>query len=97
MYEINYTVEAKEDLKSFRKFEQQFLADEIEGRLRFEPAVPARNRKKLRPNDLAEWELRIDRFRVFYDVQDVVKIVKVVAIGQKQGNKVIVHGEEYDL
>jgi len=97
MYEIIYTVEAKEDLKSFRKFKQQFLADEIESRLRFEPTVPTRNRKKLRPNDLAEWELRLDRFRVFYDVQEVVKIVKVVAIGQKQGDKVIVHGEEYDL
>ena len=97
MYEIIYTIEAEEDIKSFRKFEQQFLVDEIDRHLQFEPAIPTRKRKKLRPNDLAEWELRIDRFRVFYDVQEVVKIVKIVAIGQKQGNKVFVHGEEYDL
>ena len=97
MYEIIYTIEAEEDLKSFRKFEQQFLVDEIDKHLQFEPALPTRNRKKLRSNNLAEWELRIDKFRVFYDIQAVVKIVKIVAIGQKRGNKVFVHGEEYDL
>jgi hypothetical protein len=34
-------------------------------------------------------------FRVFYDVMD--EVVRVVAIGLKQGNELFVHGERYEL
>ncbi|MBI4771137.1 MAG: type II toxin-antitoxin system RelE/ParE family toxin [Chloroflexi bacterium] len=97
MYEIEYTPEAREDLNSFRKFEQKRILDEIDAQLQYEPNVETRNRKKLRPTDVAEWELRIDNVRVFYDVHETVKIVKVEAIGYKRGNKLFIHGEEYDL
>lgn len=97
MYEIEYTPEAREDLNSFRKFEQKRILDEIDAQLQYEPNVETRNRKKPRPNDVAEWELRIDNVRVFYDVHETVKIVKVEAIGYKRGNKLSIHGEEYDL
>jgi mRNA-degrading endonuclease RelE of RelBE toxin-antitoxin system len=40
---------------------------------------------------------RIDRFRVFYDVDEVVSIVKIEAIGYKEGNKLYIQGEEYEL
>ena len=56
-----------------------------------------RNRKKLRPNKLAEWEQRIDKFRVFYDTDEEGRIVKIVAIGHKEHNKLFIHGEEYEL
>lgn len=97
MYEIEYTPEAREDLNSFRKFEQKRILDEIDAHLQYEPNVETRDRKKLRPNDVAEWELRIDNVRVFYDVHKAVKIVKIEAIGYKRGNKLFIHGEEYDL
>ncbi len=97
MYEIEYTPEAREDLNSFRKFEQKRILDEIDAQLQYEPNVETRNRKKLRPNDVAEWELRIDNVRVFYDVHETVKVVKVEAVGYKRGNKLFIHGEEYDL
>ena len=97
MYEIEYTGEARDDLNSFRKFEQKYLLDQIDAQLQREPNVEARNRKKLRPNAVAEWELRVDRFRVFYDVQEMVKIVKIEAIGYKRRNKLFIHGEEYKL
>ena len=51
----------------------------------------------MRPNDLAEWELRLGKFRVFYDVEEQVKIVKVEAIGYKDGSQLFIHGEEYEL
>lgn len=60
-----------------------------------EPIRETRNRKQLRPNELAGWELRVDVFRVFYDVSE--DIVKVVAIGLKQGNELFIHGERYEL
>ncbi len=97
MYEIEYTAEALDDLEALRKFEQKQVMDEIDTQLKHEPSVETRNRKRLRPNDIAEWELRVVRFRVFYDVREEVKIVKVEAIGYKEGNKLFIHGEEYEL
>ena len=69
----------------------------MEAQLADEPTTEARNRKRLRPNQLAEWVLRIDNFRVFCDVVMDQSLVKVVAIGVKQGNELYIHGEKYDL
>jgi mRNA-degrading endonuclease RelE of RelBE toxin-antitoxin system len=97
MYEIDYTPEALQDLNLFRKFEQQYIVNEIDAQLQSEPNQKTRNRKKLRPNNVAEWELRLDKFRVFYDVRETVQVVKIAAIGYKRGNKLFIHGEEYEL
>jgi mRNA-degrading endonuclease RelE of RelBE toxin-antitoxin system len=59
--------------------------------------VETRNRKRLHPNDLAEWELRVGKFRVFYDVDETELRVKVEAVGYKRGSVLIVHGQEYEL
>lgn len=97
MYAIEYTLEARQDLNSFRKFEQQHIIDAIDVQLQCEPNVATNNRKKLRPNELAEWELRVDNFRVFYGVRETVRIVRIVAVGYKRGNRLFIHGEEYEL
>jgi mRNA-degrading endonuclease RelE of RelBE toxin-antitoxin system len=65
MFEIEYTSEAIDDLKSFRKSEQRSIFDQITEQLSYEPMTDTRNRKKLRPNDVSEYELRISKFRVF--------------------------------
>ena len=46
---------------------------------------------------IAEWELRIGDFRVFYDVDLHEWLVKIEAIGYKDGSSLYVHGEEYEL
>lgn len=97
MYEIEYIPEAIDDLKLFRKYEQQSIFDQIDEQLLYEPTIETRNRKKLRPNFLAEYELRVGSFRVFYDVDEAVKIVKIEAIGYKEGSRLFVHGKEYEL
>jgi len=102
MYEIVLTIEAEDDLRGLRKHDQQLVTNEILSQLTYEPTVETRNRKHLKPNPLAEWELRIDKFRVFYDVLEnegeiVVRIVKVAAIGYKRGKRLFIHGEEYEL
>jgi mRNA-degrading endonuclease RelE of RelBE toxin-antitoxin system len=56
--------------------------------------VEARNRKRLRPNETAEWELRIGKFRVFYDVDHTVRIVAIEAIAEKKGDSLFFQGEE---
>jgi mRNA-degrading endonuclease RelE of RelBE toxin-antitoxin system len=97
MYEIEFTPEAIEDLKSFRKFEQQTIISGIETQLKYEPTVETRNRFRMRPNDVAEWELRIGRYRVFYNVENDVQIVSIEVVGFKRGNRLFVRGKRRDL
>ena len=52
MFDIEFTPEANEDLKSCRKFEQQEIVDGIDTQLKHEPTVETRNRKRLRPNEI---------------------------------------------
>ena len=97
MYEIEFAPEALEDLKSLKKFEQQEVVEGIESQLKHEPTVETRNRKKLRPNDVAKRELRLGRFRVFYKVDDAVHVVSIEAIGFKIGNQLFIRGEKRKL
>ena len=93
MYEIEFAPAAMEDLRSLRKFEQQQVLDAIEAQLRHQPTAETRNRKPLRPNEIARWELRIGRFRVFYNVDEKKLTVRIEAIGFKVGNLLFVRGE----
>lgn len=97
MYDIEYTLEAIADLKTFRKYEQQLIVDQIAEQLSHEPAHETRNRKRLRPNRVAEFELRIRNFRVFYDVDAQKNHVKIEAIGHKVGGNLFIRGKEYQL
>jgi mRNA-degrading endonuclease RelE of RelBE toxin-antitoxin system len=97
MYEIQYNVEAIEDLKLYRKHERQLIVDQIDEQLSHEPSYETRNRKRLRPNRVAEYELRIAKFRVFYDVDENEKVVKIEAIGHKEGSCLFIRGKEYQL
>ena len=93
MYDIEFAPGALEDLRSLRKFEQQQVLDGIESQLRHQPTVETRNRKRLRPNEIAMWELRIGQFRVFYNVDDQRLTVRIEAIGFKVGNLLFIRGE----
>jgi len=97
MYEIEFTSEAFVDLEALRKFEQQEVVEGIETQLLDEPNMETRNRKKLRPNDVAEWELRLGRFRVFYNIDGAAHLVSIEAIGFKVGNLLFVRGERKEL
>lgn len=97
MFEIKFTAEAIEDLRWFKKVDRKRIIAELESQLRYEPAAETRNRKRLRPNQLAEWELRIGRFRVFFDVDPENRLIKVEAVGYKRGSSLFIHGKEYEL
>ncbi len=96
-FDIVFTLEAIADLHSFLKKERRHLVDEIESQLSHELKVETRNRKKLRPNQVAEWEIRIGKFRVFFDIDNENKRVKIEAVGYKKGNRLYIRGEEYEL
>jgi len=50
----------------------------------------------LHPNPIAPWELRIDRYRVFYRLE-ADAIVKVIAVGVKEHNDLYIRGEKVEL
>ncbi len=97
MFEIGLTPEASEDLDSVKSYDKKRILNAIHQQLPHQALDEARNRKRLRPNPLAEWELRVGNFRVFYNVDEENNKVKVLAVGYKEGNQLYVHGEEYEL
>ncbi len=80
--------------------EQSLLLDAIRDQLAHEPLGETRNRKPLRPNPLAPWELRVGPLRAFYDVRTQEQeleapadVVYVLAVGKKERNVLRIAGE----
>ncbi len=72
--------------------------DTVDKQLTRQPIVETKNRKPMRPNPLASWELRIGKLRVYYDLEEEPeKVVYIIAIGVKDRNRVWIGGEEIDL
>lgn len=97
MYDIEFTPRAIEDLRWFRKYEQQEIITNINQQLRYEPLRRTRNRKPLRPNSIATWELRAGPFRIFYNVETDVRIVEIQRIGEKRGSRFFFRGHGEDV
>ena len=94
-YAIEFTPQANEHFKRLAARERATLIDQLERQLVHQPAVETRNRKPMRPNPIAPWELRVGHLRVYYEVSDdPAKVVTVRAIGTKIGNKACV-GDEW--
>jgi mRNA-degrading endonuclease RelE of RelBE toxin-antitoxin system len=98
-FQVEFTRTAADHVRGFRKFEQQIILGGIEDQLRHQPTVETRNRKRLSANELSDWELRIDQFRVFYDVvvEADAQVVKVKAVGHKEHNTLYLGDEEVNL
>lgn len=97
VFEIEFTDQAIEDLQWFKKYEQNVIIDGIEVNLLYEPTIETRNRKPLRQNNTAEWELRLGEYRVLYNVDQLVRIVSIERVAAKPGNKYMFQGEEREL
>ena len=97
MFDLAITASARDDIRFFKVFEQRRILDAIEQRVPYEPVTPTQHRKMLRPNNLAQWALRIGRYRIFYDVEDDPVIVRIKAVGWKERNRLFIRGKEYIL
>ena len=71
--------------------------DAVERKLSHQPTVASRNRKLLRANPIAPWELRVGQLRVYFDVAEESALVTVRAIGVKVRDRVFIGGKEVDL
>jgi mRNA-degrading endonuclease RelE of RelBE toxin-antitoxin system len=97
-FEIVLSPEAIDHLAALPAHHRRMLFDAIDTHLAHEPTTITRRRKPLRPNPLASWELRVDQFRVYYQVESVEKpIVYIVAVGKKTRSRVTIGGVEVEL
>lgn len=90
---IEFAPEAEVHLMDFSKRDCVNILDSIDRQLSNEPKKETRNRKPLRPNPLAGWELRIGAFRVFYEPDESRRKVAVLAVG----NTLFIAGKEFPL
>lgn len=97
MYEVRFSEDAERHLKGFSARDRGTILDSVEEQLVHQPTVVTRNRKLLRQNPTAAWELRVQEFRVLYNVEETIVTVFVVAIAVKDGNKYVVEGQEFQL
>lgn len=97
-YKIQFAESAIRQLKNLKTSDRALVVARIEEGLSTEPLKPTRNRKPLRPNPIAPWELRVKNVRVFYDVSSgKAKIVSVLAVGIKRGSKLYIEDQEMEL
>lgn len=97
---MSWTVTLKEsvidDLRWFGKQDGRLLLNEAEQHLSSDPLLESRNMKTLRPNPVAERELRLfGRYRVLFNVDEEDEEVTIILVGEKRGNSLIVQGEEF--
>lgn len=79
-YEIIFAPEALEDLQQLSARDRAMIKDAVEIHLRYEPEKSSRSRiKRLKGISKPQYRLRVDDFRIFYDVQeDRVEILAIV-------------------
>jgi mRNA-degrading endonuclease RelE of RelBE toxin-antitoxin system len=97
-YEIEVTPEAETDMGWLSARDRATLFEALGRRLPNEPTVENRNRKRLRPNPVAPWELRVGRLRVYFDVEESPRrVVTIQAVGVKDRSRLVIRGEEVEL
>ena len=106
-YQIEFAASVKAQLEALSANDRVRLLEAIEQQLTHEPTVETRNRKKLRPNPIAPWELRAGKLRVFHEVHEsqqgrrepseVQGTVFVLAVGKKEGSVLRIGGKRVQL
>ncbi len=99
-FALVYADEVRGHLRAIEAKYHSLIHSEIEGQLLFEPETETRNRKPLqRPVSFgAQWELRLgpkNRFRVFYQVHAESREVRILAVGVKDRDRLLIGGEEF--
>ncbi len=97
-YHIEYSPDVEDHIRVLTVRQQRIVLGAVDRQLTHEPTAETTNRKPMRPNPLAPWELRIGNLRVYYDVEDVPEpLVYVRAVGIKLRNRVRIAKEVIEL
>jgi mRNA-degrading endonuclease RelE of RelBE toxin-antitoxin system len=101
-YTLAFASQVTAHLRAIEAKHHSLIREKIAEQLRFEPSNETTNRKPLRqpaPFE-ATWEIRFgpdNRFRVLYDIDQEARVVQVLAIGEKQRDRLLIGGEEMQL
>jgi mRNA-degrading endonuclease RelE of RelBE toxin-antitoxin system len=96
-FQIEYSPEAISHLRGLTARQRRTVLDHVERRLAQEPLSATRNKKPMRANPLAPWELRVGSLRVYYEASPRLRTVWIRAVGTKQRNHVLIGGEKIEL
>ncbi len=96
-YRIEYSPPSREHLAALKARERALVLDQVDRQLAHEPLVVTRKRKRLQPNFLARFELRVGDLRVYYEVDEGDAVVEIRAIGIKDRDRVFIGREEIKL
>jgi mRNA-degrading endonuclease RelE of RelBE toxin-antitoxin system len=92
-YKITITEDGERQLRALSARDRRIMEAAIWARLQHQPMSATNAIKRLRPNPLAQFELRAGNLRALYNVEGGEVVVLIV--GRKVGNKLIVEGEEF--
>jgi mRNA-degrading endonuclease RelE of RelBE toxin-antitoxin system len=100
MHFMAWSVELRQsvidDLRWFGRRDGRQILREALSQLAVDPLIETRRFKTLRPNPVAERELRLlGKYRVLFNVDRQGQIVTIVLVGEKRGQSLIVQGEEF--
>jgi mRNA-degrading endonuclease RelE of RelBE toxin-antitoxin system len=96
-YRIALRREAQDDLKTLTAAQEARVRGALPRYLADQPEVPSALRRRLDPNPLgAPWELRLAALRVFYEVDDDARTVRVLRVGVKPRETLYLRGAPID-
>lgn len=104
-FSLTYAPITKDHLRAIKSKYYLLIREKIETQLCLEPDVRTRNRKPLKRPAIfgaatATWEVRLgpqNRFRVLYRLNREDMQVNILVIGEKEGRRLLVGGEEIEL
>jgi mRNA-degrading endonuclease RelE of RelBE toxin-antitoxin system len=98
-YRIEFAASVEAHLRALRARDRATAVAAINRQLPHEPLRETRNRKPLRPNPIAPWELRVGQLRVFYEVTGSAEsgVVRILAVGRKLRNVLTIGDKEISL
>jgi len=84
------------DLQALGRKAGRLVLKEATARLRADPLAETRHLKTLRPNSVAERELRLfGKYRVLFNVRRQQHQVTIILVGEKRGETLIVQGRRF--
>ena len=102
-YTIIYAPEVAYHVRAVERKYHRLIRDTIKKQLSHTPDRSSRNRKPLEripgPSG-STWELRFgpaNRFRAFYEFDEVRRTVSILALGVKDGQRLYIAGKELEL
>jgi len=87
---------AMEDFRAIRRSEARLILRAARERLSADPRAETRNMKTLRPNPIAQRELRLfGKYRVLFTVNEAERRVLIFVGGEKRGQSLFVRGRRF--